>query len=86
MANNKGREKVDQPAGNTLTGIDRLLAEMVGETIHDDEFTIAMVAERSPDINPDVIRHRLDRLVNKGVCTKRIITEKGRQTKAYRYV
>ena len=75
-----------QPAGNTLTGIDRLLVEMVGETIQDDEFTIAMVAERSPDINPDVIRCRLDRLVNKGVCTNRIITEKGRRSKAYRYV
>ena len=86
MANSKRREKLDQPAGDTLTGIDRLLAEMVGETIQDDEFTIAMVAERSPEINPDVIRHRLDRLVNKGVCTKRIITEKGRRTTAYRYV
>ena len=86
MASNKRREGVGQPARDTLTGIDRLLVEMVGETIQPDEFTIAMVAERSPDINPDVIRCRLDRLVNKGVCTKRIITEKGRRAKAYRYV
>lgn len=86
MASNKKRIGLDQPAGNTLTGIDRLLVELIGHPIEEDEFTIAMVCERSPDINADVIRCRLDRLVNKGVCTKRIISKNGRQVKAYRYV
>jgi hypothetical protein len=86
MASNKKRIGLDQPNGDTLTGIDRLLADLVGHAIEEDEFTIAMVGDRSPGINTQAIRCRLERLVNQGVCTKRRVTVNSRETNAYRYV
>lgn len=86
MAGSKRQQKLDQPAGDTLTGIDRLLAELASSTLEEGEFTIAMVVERSPNMNPDVIRHRLDRLVNKGICAKRKVIFGKRETNIYRYV
>ena len=86
MAGNKKRIGLDQPNGNTLTGIDRILAEMANDTLEPDEFTLAMICERSPDISPDVIRHRLDRMVGLGVCTKRKLIVNSKKVNVYRYV
>ena len=86
MANSKGREKLDQPAGDTLTGIDRILAALTSDTIKEDEFTIAMVQERNPALIAGAVRCRLDRLVQSGVCKKRKIIVGKRETNVYRYV
>lgn len=86
MANNKGREKLDQSTGDTLTGIDRLLAELSVNSIAKDEFTIAMVQERSPGLSAGALRCRLDRLVEAGVCSKRKIVVAKRETNAFRYL
>lgn len=86
MANNKGREKLDLPAGDTLTGIDRLLADLATNKIEDDEFTIAMVQERSPGITAGALRCRLDRMVEAGVCAKRKIVVGKRETNVFRYL
>jgi hypothetical protein len=86
MAGNKKRSGLDQPAGNTLTGIDRLLAEFASQAIEADEFTIAMVRTRTPGSTDDQIRSRIDRLVDKGACTVRSVIVGGRLTNAYRYV
>jgi len=86
MAGNKKRIGLDQPNGDTLTGIDRVLAEMADDTLEPDEFTLAMICERSPDISPDVIRHRLDRMVGLGVCTKRKLIVNSKKANVYRYV
>ena len=86
MADSKRGKRLDQPNGDTLSGIDRLLADLVSHAIEEDEFTIAMVGDRSPGINTQAIRCRLERLVNQGVCTKRRVTVNSRETIAYRYV
>jgi hypothetical protein len=59
---------------------------MADDTLEPDEFTLAMICERSPDISPDVIRHKLDRMVGRGVCTTRKLTVNSRKTNVYRYV
>ena len=86
MASNTRRKGLDQPAGNTLTGIDRLLAELNNNTIDEGEFTIAMVQARSPGLTANTLRCRLDRLVESGVCAKRKIVSDRRETNVYRYV
>jgi hypothetical protein len=86
MANNKRQQGLDQPAGNTLTGIDRLLAELASTTLAEGEFTIAMVQERSPGLTGGTVRCRLDRLVQSGVCAKRKVIFGKRETNIYRYV
>jgi hypothetical protein len=86
MAGNKKRIGLDQPHGDTLTGIDRLLAEMADDTLEPDEFTLAMICERLPHISLDVIRHKLDRMVGLGVCTKRKLIVNSNKANVYRYV
>ena len=77
---------MDQSPGDTLTGIDRLLADLATNKIADDEFTIAMVQERSPGLSAGALRCRLDRLVEAGVCSKRKIVVGKRETNVFRYL
>ena len=86
MANNKRQQGLDQPAGDTLTGIDRLLCELASSTLQPGEFTIAMVMERSPGVSGATVRCRLDRLIETGVCAKRKIIFGQRETNIYRYL
>lgn len=77
---------MDQPAGDTLTGIDRLLAELASSTLDEGEFTIAMVQERSPGLSNNTLRCRLDRMIESGVCVKRKVILESRETNVYRYL
>ena len=86
MANNKRQQGLDQPAGDTLTGIDRLLSELASSTLVEGEFTIAMVQERSPGLTGATVRCRLDRLIESGVCVKRKVIVGKRETNVFRYV
>jgi hypothetical protein len=87
MASRKGRKGLDQPNGQTLSALDRALAEFADyETLKPDEFTVQMVADKNPGVPRTTMAHRFDELVRKGVMDKRKLIVGGKVTCAYRYV
>lgn len=94
MASNKGRKRLDQPSGNTLTQIDDALSWLVESAkenvIKPDEFTVEMAVKRLIDsgspATDDAIRFRLDRMVKNGELTKRKINLGGFLINAYKRV
>ena len=87
MAGNKGRKRLDQPAGNTLSAIDRALLDLVEKPIQHDEFTIDMLMEKNPsDTARRSMMKKLDEMVSKGKLVTRKLPVKGKQTNVYRYV
>jgi hypothetical protein len=87
MASRKGRKGLDQPDGQTLSALDRALAEFVShQSLKPDEFTMQMVMERDPGVPRRTIANRFDDLVRKGVMAKRKLAVGGKIASAYRYV
>lgn len=85
MASNQGRKRLDQPAGNTLTALDRVLADLVVQHMTEDEFTAEMVYKKRPDMTLSTLNNRLGRQVEMGRMTKRCLLINGRKTNVYRY-
>lgn len=87
MASRKGRKGLDQPDGQTLSALDRALAEFADyQSLKPDEFTMQMVAEKNPGVPRRTMANRFDDLVRKGVLTKRKFVLGGKIACAYRYV
>lgn len=76
---------MDQPAGNTLRALDRVLADMVSPGLAADEFTAEMIISKMPELSESTLRSRLQRYVASGVMTKRSLRINGRIWNAYRY-
>lgn len=83
MANHEKREGMDQPPRNTLSAIDRLLAEWGDETLKEGEFTADMVTV--PGVNSAAIGKRLVLKAGRGELNSRIANIKGRKTRIYSY-
>ena len=91
MASNTRRQRVDQPAGNTLKQIDDTLAWLV-ESMQDNyikpgEFTSEMahakVAAAGVKCTLEGMRSRLSRLERKGKLSKRSVLIDGKITNLY---
>jgi hypothetical protein len=86
MANNQRREGLGKPSGDTLSSIDRLLAEFDQQEVQEGEFTVAMLQERNPKISASALRHRLAHKVqNKTLSVRKILHDKN-FINVYRYV
>lgn len=86
MANNQRREGLGKPSGDTLSSIDRLLAEFDQQEVQEGEFTVAMLQERNPEISASALRHRLAHKVrNKTLSVRKILHEKN-FINVYRYI
>lgn len=75
---------MDQPTGNPLSAIDRILAEMVEVEKQPDEFTAKDLVERL-GMSQGAIGKRLNTKVEKGILTCRFIRIDGAKTKVYKY-
>ena len=91
MASNTRRQRVDQPAGNTLKQIDDTLAWLV-ESMQDNyvkpgEFTAEMahakVIAAGVKCTLEGMRSRLSRIEKKGGLTKRSVLLDGKITNLY---
>jgi hypothetical protein len=86
MAGNTRRKGLDQSNGDTLSGIDRLLAELDQQEVQEGEFTVAMLQERNPEISASALRHRLAHKVrNKTLSVRKILHDKN-FINVYRYI
>ena len=86
MANNQRREGLGKPSGDTLSSIDRLLAEFDQQEVQEGEFTVAMLQERNPEISASALRHRLAHKVqNKTLSVRKILHDKN-FINVYRYL
>lgn len=85
MASNQRRKGLDQPAGDTLKALDRVLADMATPVLAADEFTAEMIMSKMPSLSESTLRSRLHRLIAAGVMTKRSVRVHGRIWNAYRY-
>ena len=86
MANNQRREGLGKPSGDTLSSIDRLLAEFDQQEVQEGEFTVAMLQERNPEISASALRHRLAHKVrNKTLSVRKILHDKN-FINVYRYI
>ena len=84
MGNNKGRRRVDVTDGDTLTGIDRILAEMSTFEIQPGEFTTHDLVD-ALKLSAATIAKRLSLRAEKGELLSRIVAYKGSSVRAYRY-
>ena len=86
MANNQRWERLGKPSGDTLSSIDRLLAEFDQQEVQEGEFTVAMLQERNPEISASALRHRLAHKVrNKTLSVRKILHDKN-FINVYRYI
>jgi len=85
MAHNKTRQGLGKPTRDTLSAIDRMLAEMEQKPIQPDEWTINMLIERDPSIPYSTLSNKLRTKLIRGEITKRIICVNGKSTNVYRY-
>ena len=86
MAGNTRRKGLDQSNGDTLSGIDRLLAELDQQEIQKDEFTIAMLADRNPNLSTSALRNRLAQKVQNKTLSVRKILHNRNFINVYRYI
>jgi hypothetical protein len=84
MGNNKGRRGVDGSDGDTLSGIDRILAEMSVVEIQPGEFTAHDLVE-GLKLRAGTIAKRLTLKVDKGELLSRTIVANGTKMRVYRY-
>lgn len=85
MASNKRREGLDQPTGNTLTALDKLLASLKKDELEADEFTAQMIAQKSGR-SLNSIRSILTRMKNSGELTSRKFVINGSVANVYKSV
>lgn len=87
MASNKGTQRLDQSARNTLSALDAVLAEMPVKTIRADEFTIDQYVERRIAMGDDRTYHghrcMIDRLCKANKLKKRKVLVNGKECNAY---
>ena len=86
MANNKTRQGVGKPSRDTLSAIDRVLAEMDARPIQPDEFTVGQILERDPCASYTTINRMLRMKLGRGELAKRVISINGKASNVYRYV
>jgi len=87
MASSKRRKGLDQPAGDTLGALDRILHDFAQvDILRDDEFVANTILEKSPGLTLAQVNNRLKRMVEYKKLSKRIIRQNGKRCVAYRYV
>lgn len=94
MANNKTRQGLDKPAGDTLKSIDDALDWLVQEAenqkLKPDEFTSEMAFQKLIDSGQSVtlasIRNKLERMAKSGELKSRKVLVNQRCTNAYQRV
>lgn len=87
MASGKGRKGLDQSDGQTLTALDRALAEFADHgVIRPGEFTIQMMIDKNPSLSRSMLNKRFNEMARKGIIAKRKITQNSSVTNVYRYL
>jgi hypothetical protein len=87
MASGKGREGLDQSNGETLTALDRALAEFAShQSLQPGEFTIQMVLDKDPSLSRATLNKRFNDMVRRGILEKRSLACESKVANAYRYV
>jgi DNA-binding transcriptional regulator PaaX len=72
VGNNKGRRRVDGPNGDTLSLVDRALAEIQKEGKQPGEFTVSELFNAiDQTIDETTIRSRANRMVREGKWIRR---------------
>jgi hypothetical protein len=92
MANNEKRKRLDQPARDTLSALDRLIVQEFNDSqpIQPDEFTLAQIsdklAENGKDLGVSSLQRRMNQLIKDGVVTMRKGAVNGKQAKIFKFV
>lgn len=87
MASSKRRERLDKPARDTLSSLDRVLHDFAQvDVLRDDEFVANTILQKSPELTLAQVNNRLSRMVDAKVLSKRVIRLNGKRCIAYRYV